>query len=81
MRLSRFDLVGQGGATRYVTFDGARGRVSDDGDGGDLALRMDLPALAVLCCGRDDPGARDRVTIEGNGSLGQRMLAAFAFTP
>jgi len=77
----RFDLVGQGGATRYVSFDGARGRVSDDGNGAGVALRMDLSTLAVLCCGRDDPGAPGRVTVEGDGGLAQRMLASFAFTP
>jgi len=79
--LVRFELVGPGGATRFVAFDGARGRVSDAGDGAGLVLRMDLSTLAVLCCGRDDPGARDRVVVEGDNALAHRMLGSFAFTP
>ena len=77
----RLELTGPGGATRWIAFDGERGWVGTSGDDAELRLRMDLPTLTVLCCGRDDAEAPGRVSIDGDAGVARRMIASFAFTP
>ena len=54
-----FDITGPGGALRAITFDGERGRAGVAvPERSSATLRLDLPTLTVLTCGRsDDPGA------------------------
>jgi uncharacterized protein (TIGR03083 family) len=78
-----FDVTGPGGALRSITFDGERGRAGTTVP--DLpvsTLRLDLPTLTVLACGRDDdPGARSRVVVEGDQNLARLVLEDLAVTP
>ena len=68
-----FDVTGTGGALRSITFDGDRGRAGASiPDTPTSTLRLDLPTLTVLACGRsDDPGARSRVVVEGDQNLAE----------
>ena len=77
------DITGPGGARRAMVFDGERGRgVADPPERPDVTMRMDLPALTVLACGRDGGhAARERVELGGDVELGRRMLADIASTP
>lgn len=77
------DVTGLGGARRGMTFDGERGRgVAEAPATPVVTMRLDLPTLTVLACGRsDDPGARDRVELGGDVALGRRMLEDIASTP
>ena len=78
-----FDITGAGGAVRSITFDGERG-MSGTTIPADATstLRMDLPTLTVLACGRsDDPGARSRVVVEGDQNLAGLVLEDLAVTP
>lgn len=77
----RVELVGAGGGVRDIAFDGERGTVREADDGAAATLRMDLPTFTALCCGRDDPGAFERVALDGDVALGGRVLASLAFTP
>ena len=78
-----FDVTGTGGALRSITFDGDRGRAGASiPDTPTSTLRLDLPTLTVLACGRsDDPGARSRVVVEGDQNLGSIVLQDLAVTP
>ena len=78
-----FDVTGPGGAVRSVTFDGERGRSGAAiPDAPASTLRLDLPTLTVLTCGRsDDPGARSRVAVEGDQNLARLALEDLAVTP
>jgi uncharacterized protein (TIGR03083 family) len=78
-----FDVTGPGGAVRSITFDGARGRAGPElPDSPASTLRLDLPTLTVLACGRtDDPGARSRVIVEGDQNLARLVLEDLAVTP
>jgi hypothetical protein len=78
-----FDVTGPGGALRSVTFDGERGRAGATiPDSPSSTLRLDLPTLTVLTCGRsDDPGARSRVAVEGDQNLASRVLEDMVVTP
>jgi uncharacterized protein (TIGR03083 family) len=77
-----FDVGGPGGALRAITFDGQRGRSGDTvPDAPSATLRLDLPTLTVLTCGRDDPTARSRVTVEGDQNLASIVLEDLAVTP
>jgi len=78
-----FDVTGAGGAQRAILFDGERGRSGMSIPEAPAAtLRLDLATLAVLACGRsDDPGARDRVVVEGDQNLGRGVLEDLAVTP
>jgi uncharacterized protein (TIGR03083 family) len=77
-----FDIAGPGGAQRAITFDGAKGRSGATvPDSPSATLRLDLPTLTVLTCGRDDPGARSRVTVEGDKNLASVVLEDLAVTP
>ncbi len=78
-----FDVTGAGGARRAILFDGERGREGTSIPESPAAtLRLDLPTLTVLACGRsDDPGARARVIVEGDQYLGRSVLEDLAVTP
>jgi uncharacterized protein (TIGR03083 family) len=78
-----FDVTGPGGALRSIAFDGERGRAGATvPDAPAATLRLDLPTLTVLTCGRsDDPGARSRVVVEGDQNLASLVLEDLAFTP
>ena len=78
-----FDVTGSGGARRAIVFDGERGRSGMSvPDSPAATLRLDLPTLTVLACGRsDDPEARARVVVDGDQNLGRSVLADLAFTP
>jgi uncharacterized protein (TIGR03083 family) len=78
-----FDVIGPGGALRSVTFDGERGRAGATiPDSPSSTLRLDLPTLTVLTCGRsDDPDARSRVVVEGDQNLASRVLEDMVVTP
>ncbi len=78
-----FDVTGPGGAVRAITFDGERGRSGATiPDSRAATLRLDLPTLTVLSCGRaDDPGARARVVVEGDQNLARLVLEDLAVTP
>jgi len=78
-----FDVTGPGGALRSVTFDGERGRAGANiPDSPSSTLRLDLPTLTVLTCGRsDDPDARSRVVVEGDQNLASRVLEDMVVTP
>jgi uncharacterized protein (TIGR03083 family) len=78
-----FNVTGPGGALRSITFDGERGRAGAIvPDAPASTLRLDLPTLTVLACGRsDDAGARSRVIVEGDQNLGRLMLEDMAVTP
>jgi uncharacterized protein (TIGR03083 family) len=78
-----FDVTGPGGALRSIAFDGERGRAGATvPDAPSATLRLDLPTLTVLTCGRsDDPGARSRVAVEGDQNLASLVLEDLAFTP
>ncbi len=78
-----FDVTGPGGALRSITFDGERGRAGATvPDLPASTLRLDLPTLTVLTCGRsDDPGARSRVVVEGDRNLARLVLEDLAVTP
>jgi uncharacterized protein (TIGR03083 family) len=78
-----FDVTGPGGALRSITFDGERGRAGANGPTEPAStLRLDLPTLTVLACGRsDDPGARSRVIVEGDQNLARLVLEDMAVTP
>jgi uncharacterized protein (TIGR03083 family) len=78
-----FDVTGPGGALRSIAFDGERGRAGAMvPDAPSATLRLDLPTLTVLTCGRsDDPGARSRVAVEGDQNLASLVLEDLAFTP
>ena len=78
-----FDVTGTGGALRSITFDGERGRsAASIPDSPTSTLRLDLPTLTVLACGRsDDPDARSRVVVEGDQNLGSIVLQDLAVTP
>jgi len=78
-----FDVTGPGGAVRSITFDGERGRTGVAfPDAPASTLRLDLPTLTVLICGRsDDPGARARVAVEGDQNLARLVLEDLAITP
>ncbi|HVC41629.1 MAG TPA: maleylpyruvate isomerase N-terminal domain-containing protein [Candidatus Saccharimonadales bacterium] len=78
-----FDVTGPGGALRSITFTGTRGLAGAAiTESPSSRLRLDLPTLTVLTCGRaDDPGARSRVVIEGDQNLGRLVLEDLAVTP
>ena len=78
-----FNVTGPGGALRSITFDGERGRAGATvPEAPASTLRLDLPTLTVLACGRsDDPGARSRVIVEGDQNLGRLVLEDMAVTP
>jgi uncharacterized protein (TIGR03083 family) len=78
-----FDVIGPGGALRSITFDGERGRAGATVPAEPAStLRLDLPTLTVLACGRsDDPGARSRVIVEGDQNLARLVLEDMAVTP
>jgi uncharacterized protein (TIGR03083 family) len=78
-----FDVTGPGGAVRSITFDGERGRSEATVPAEPAStLRLDLPTLTVLACGRsDDPGARSRVIVEGDQNLARGVLEDMAVTP
>jgi uncharacterized protein (TIGR03083 family) len=78
-----FDVTGPGGALRSITFDGERGRAGATFPSEpDSTLRLDLPTLTVLACGRsDDPGARSRVIVAGDQNLARLVLEDMAVTP
>jgi uncharacterized protein (TIGR03083 family) len=78
-----FDVTGPGGALRSITFDGERGRAGATVPAEPAStLRLDLPTLTVLACGRsDDPGARSRVIVEGDQNLARLVLEDMAVTP
>jgi hypothetical protein len=78
-----FDITGPGGALRSITFDGERGRAGATvPDSPASTLRLDLPTLTVLSCGRsDDQGARSRVVVEGDQNLAALVLEDLAVTP
>jgi uncharacterized protein (TIGR03083 family) len=78
-----FDVTGPGGALRSITFDGGKGRAGTAVPETPAAtLRLDLPTLTVLTCGRaDDPGARSRVVVEGDQNLAELVLEDLAVTP
>ncbi len=78
-----FDVTGPGGALRSVTFDGERGRAGATiPDSPSSTLRLDLPTLTVLTCGRsDDPDARSHVVVEGDQNLASRVLEDMVVTP
>jgi uncharacterized protein (TIGR03083 family) len=78
-----FDVSGPGGALRSITFDGERGQAGASmPDLPTSTLRLDLPTLTVLGCGRtDDPGAGSRVVVEGDQNLGRLVLEDLAVTP
>ncbi len=78
-----FDVTGAGGAQRAIVFDGERGRSGMSVPASPAAtLRLDLPTLTVLACGRsDDPEARTRVVVEGDQNLGRSVLEDLAVTP
>lgn len=78
-----FDVTGAGGALRSIVFDGERGRSRMDvPDAATSTLRLDLPTLTVLACGRsDDPDARSRVVVEGDQNFGHQVLKDLAVTP
>jgi uncharacterized protein (TIGR03083 family) len=78
-----FDVSGPGGAVRAITFDGERGRAGSTIPSSQAStLRLDLPTLTVLTCGRaGDPGARARVVVEGDQNLARLVLEDLAVTP
>jgi uncharacterized protein (TIGR03083 family) len=78
-----FDVIGTGGALRSIVFDGERGRAGMTvPEAARSTLRLDLPTLTVLACGRsDDPGARSRVVVTGDQNFGQQILEDLAVTP
>jgi uncharacterized protein (TIGR03083 family) len=78
-----FDVTGPGGALRSIAFDGERGRAGATiPDAPSATLRLDLPTLTVLSCGRsDDPRARSRVAVEGDQNLASLVLQDLAITP
>ena len=78
-----FDVTGPGGALRSIAFDGERGRAGATiPEAPSATLRLDLPTLTVLTCGRsDDPGARSRVAVEGDQKLASLVLGDLAVTP
>jgi uncharacterized protein (TIGR03083 family) len=78
-----FDITGPGGAIRSITFDGAKGRSSvATPDTPASTLRLDLPTLTILTCGRRvDPDPRSRVIVEGDQNLGRLVLEDLAVTP
>jgi uncharacterized protein (TIGR03083 family) len=77
-----FDIAGPGGAQRALTFDGEKGRSEAMVPEAPAAvLRLDLPTLTVLTCGRDDPSARSRVVVEGDQNLASVVLEDLAVTP
>ncbi|MGA8417416.1 MAG: maleylpyruvate isomerase family mycothiol-dependent enzyme [Candidatus Dormiibacterota bacterium] len=78
-----FDVTGTGGALRAISFDGGGGRAGATVPGAPTAtLRLDLPTLTVLACGRqDDPDARSRVVVEGDQNMGALVLEDLAVTP
>jgi uncharacterized protein (TIGR03083 family) len=78
-----FEVTGPGGAVRSIAFDGERGRSGMDvPEAATTTLRLDLPTLTVLACGRsDDPAARSRVVVEGDQNFGRRALEDLAVTP
>ena len=78
-----FEVTGPGGAVRSIAFDGERGRSGMDvPEAATTTLRLDLPTLTVLACGRsDDPAARSRVVVVGDLNFGDRVLEDLAVTP
>jgi uncharacterized protein (TIGR03083 family) len=78
-----FDVTGTGGARRAIVFDGERGRSGMPVPESPAAtLRLDLPTLTVLACGRsDDLEARARVVVDGDQNLGRSVLEDLAITP
>jgi uncharacterized protein (TIGR03083 family) len=77
------DITGPEQAWRLITFAAGKGRVSDEASADPtVTLRLDLNTLTILGCGRaDDPSARDRVGVEGDVTLGRKILEDVAFTP
>jgi len=77
------DITGPGSAQRCIRFAGHKARVSDEATPDPaVTLRLDLNTLTVLGCGRaDDPSGRDRVGVEGDVTLGRKILEDVAFTP
>jgi uncharacterized protein (TIGR03083 family) len=70
------------GTVRAITFDGAKARSVDTVPNAPSAtLTLDLSTLTVLACGRDDPGARSRVAVEGDQNLASVVLEDLAVTP
>ncbi len=78
-----FEVTGAGGALRSIVFDGERGRSGTKvPEAARSTLRLDLPTLTVLACGRaDDPDARSRVIVEGDQNFGRQVLEDLAVTP
>jgi uncharacterized protein (TIGR03083 family) len=77
-----FDIEGPGGARRAITFDGEHGRSGERlPDSPSATVRLDLPTLTVLTCGRDDPAAHSRVAVEGDQNLASVVLEDLAVTP
>ena len=67
-----FDVTGPGGALRvdHVRRRARAVRQRRSRESPASTLRLDLPTLTVLACGRsDDPGARSRVVVEGDQNL------------
>ncbi|HEY4868573.1 MAG TPA: maleylpyruvate isomerase family mycothiol-dependent enzyme [Candidatus Dormibacteraeota bacterium] len=77
------DITGPGGAQRWIRFAGHKARVSEESsEDPTVTLTLDLNTLTVLGCGRaDDPSSRDRVGVEGDVTLGRKILEDVAFTP
>jgi uncharacterized protein (TIGR03083 family) len=78
-----FDVTGPGGAIRSITFDGEKGRsAATIPEAPAATLRLDLPTLTVLTCGRTvDPDPRARVIVEGDENLARLVLEDLAVTP
>ncbi|MBV9101314.1 MAG: maleylpyruvate isomerase family mycothiol-dependent enzyme [Candidatus Dormibacteraeota bacterium] len=77
------DITGPGASRRLIAFAERRPRVTDPANGAaTTTMRLDMNTLTVLGCGRaDDPLARERVTLEGDITLGRRILEDVASTP
>jgi uncharacterized protein (TIGR03083 family) len=78
-----FDVTGPGGALRSITFDGEKGRSGATiPEAPASTLRLDLPTLTVLTCGRSvDPDPRSQVLVEGDQNLARLVLEDLAVTP
>jgi uncharacterized protein (TIGR03083 family) len=78
-----FDVTGPGGALRSITFDGEKGRSGVTiPESPSSTLRLDLPTLTVIACGRSvEPDPRAHVIVEGDQNLARLVLEDLAVTP